>query len=155
MILWDYPLYKSQAMLFAAHTRSDVATVGNFANTIGTTHVTAVKILNGFVRSELINKSQKAEDCRVTLLSLTSKGREIVNKLDNWGHLVDDALQPIPEELLAHFEIGIGSIISTLQKEGHLIVSDPCLGCIHFLPNTGDLAASHIKQNVKCFMNIW
>ena len=106
----------------------------NFANTIGTTHVTAVKIFNGLVRRELISKSQKAEDRRVTLLSLTSKGREIVNKLDNWGHLLDDALQPIPEELLAHFEIGIGSIISTLQKEGHLIVSEPCLGCIHFLP---------------------
>ena len=141
-----------QALLFAAYTRSDVATVGNFANTIGTTHVTAVKILNGLVRRELINKSQKAEDRRVTLLSLTSKGREIVNKLDNWGHLLDDALQPIPEELLAHFEIGLGSIISTLQKEGHLIVSEPCLGCIHFLPNTGDIAAPHYCKMIQKYL---
>lgn len=141
-----------QALLFAAHTRSDVATVGNFANTIGTTHVTAVKILNGLVKRELMSKSQKAEDRRVTLLSLTSKGREIVNKLDNWGHLLEDALRLIPEELLANFEIGLGSIISTLQKEGHLVVSEPCLGCIHFLPNTGEAAEPHYCKLIQKYL---
>ncbi len=40
---------QTQALLFAAHTRNDMATVGNFASTIGTTHVTAVKILNRLV----------------------------------------------------------------------------------------------------------
>lgn len=141
-----------RALLFAAHTRSDVATVGNFANTICTTHVTAVKILNGLVRRGLISKSQKAEDRRVTLLSLTSKGRETVNKLDNWGNLLEDALRPIPEELLTHFEIGLGSIISTLQKKGHLVVSEPCLGCIHFLPNTGDIAAPHYCKLIQKYL---
>lgn len=134
---------QTQALLFAAHTRSDVATVGNFADTIGTTHVTAVKILNGLVKRGLISKSPKAEDRRVTLLSLTTKGREVVNKLDNWGHLLEESLQHIPEEMLTHFEIGLGSIISALQKEGHLVVSEPCIGCIHFQPNTGDAAAPH------------
>ncbi len=141
-----------QALLFAAHTRSDVATVGNFANTIGTTHVTAVKVLNGLVRRGLVDKSQKVDDRRVTLLSLTSKGREIVNKLDNWGHLLDDALQPISEELLTHFEIGLGFIISNLQKEGHLVVSEPCLGCIHFLPNVGDKAAPHYCKMIQKYL---
>ncbi|MFD0712543.1 MarR family winged helix-turn-helix transcriptional regulator [Paenibacillus sp. GCM10027626] len=141
-----------QALLFAAHTRSDVATVGNFANTIGTTHVTAVKILNGLVRRGLIHKSQKAEDRRVTLLSLTSKGRAVVNKLDNWGHLLEEALQSIPEELLTHFEIGLGSIISTLQKKGHLVVSEPCTGCIHFLPNTGDITAPHYCKMIQKYL---
>lgn len=141
-----------QALLFAAHTRSDVATVGNFANTIGTTHVTAVKILNGLVRRGLINKSQKAEDRRVTLLSLTSMGREVVNKLDNWGHLLEEALQPISEELLTHFETGLGSIISTLQKKGYLVVSEPCIGCIHYLPNAGDKAAPHYCKLIQKYL---
>lgn len=141
-----------QALLFAAHTRSDVATVGNFARTIGTTHVTAVKILNGLVRRELIFKSQKAGDRRVTLLSLTSKGKETVNKLDSWGNLLEDALQPISEELLTHFEIGLGSIISNMQKKGHLVVSEPCLGCIHFLPNAGDKATPHYCKMIKKYL---
>ncbi|USB32705.1 MarR family winged helix-turn-helix transcriptional regulator [Paenibacillus sp. YPG26] len=141
-----------QALLFTAHTRSDVATVGNLANMIGTTHVTAVKILNGLVRRELIKKAQKAEDRRVTLLSLTVKGKEIVNKLDNWGHLLEDALLPISEDLLRHFETALDYMVSSLQKKGHLVVSEPCLGCIYFLPNAGDKAAPHYCQMIRKYL---
>ncbi|MED3575400.1 hypothetical protein [Cytobacillus praedii] len=97
-----------------------MATVGNFANTIGTTHVTAVKILNGLVRRVLII----AKSSDLALFNYKGKGDPWQAFL-LWGHLLDDALQPIPEELLAHFEVGIGSIIYPMQKEGHLIVSKP------------------------------
>lgn len=142
-----------QALLFAAHTRNDVATVGNFANIIGTTHVTAVKILNGLVKRGLISKAQKADDRRVTLLSLTPKGKEIVNNLDHWGQLLEDVLQSIPEELLTHFEIGLGSVISTLQEKGHLVVSEPCAGCIHFQPNIGHAEVPHYCQLIQKYLS--
>ncbi len=141
-----------QALLFAAYTRSDVATVGNFAKTIGTTHVTAVKILNRIVERGLIIKSQKAEDRRVTLLSLTENGWEIVYNLDGWGHILEDALQFLPEEVLTHFEFGLGSIISILQKKGHLVVSEPCLGCIHFRPDTGDTTTPHYCELIQKYL---
>lgn len=41
-----------QALLFAAYTRNDVAAVDNFANVIGTTHVTAVKVIQGLVEKD-------------------------------------------------------------------------------------------------------
>lgn len=141
-----------QALLFAAYTRSDMATVGHFAGSIGTTHVTAVKILNGLVRRGLLSKSPKTEDRRVTLLSLTAQGREIVNKLDDWGQLLEDVLRSIPEELISQFEMGLGSIISALQEKGHLVVSEPCLGCIHFLPNSGDSSAPHYCKLIQKYL---
>lgn len=142
-----------QGLLFAAHTRNDVATVGNFANTIGTTHVTAVKVLNGLVRRGLISKMQKAEDRRVTLLSLTAKGREIVARLDQWGHLLEEALQSISDEELTQFELGLGSVIAALQQRSHLIVAEPCLGCIHFRPNIGDAVAPHYCKLIQKYLS--
>lgn len=142
-----------QALLFSYYTRSDVATVGNLANSIGTTHVTAVKIVNGLVKKGLMTKTRKPEDRRVTLLRLTPKGKETVSKLENWGHSLEETLHSISDEVLANFELGLGAIISTLEKSGHLVVSEPCLGCIHFRPNTGDAAAPHYCKLIQKFLS--
>ncbi|SDC64140.1 DNA-binding transcriptional regulator, MarR family [Melghirimyces thermohalophilus] len=142
-----------QALLFTYYTRSDVATIGNFANSIGTTHVTAVKIVNGLVRQGLITKTQKPEDRRVTLLCLTEEGKETVSKLKHWGHSLEEALHPISDEALANFELGLGAIISAMEKRGHLVVSEPCLGCIHFCPNTGDADAPHYCKLIQKYLS--
>ena len=142
-----------QALLFSYYTRSDVATVGNFANVIGTTHVTAVKIMNGLVRKGLVIKSQNREDRRVTLLSLTSQGKDIVLKLENWGHSLEDALHSISDDVLVNFELGLGSVISAMEKRGHLVVSEPCLGCVHFHPNTGDATTPHYCKLIQKYLS--
>lgn len=141
-----------QALLFSFYTRSDVATVGNFADSIGTTHVTAVKIVNGLVKKGLMIKTQKPEDRRVTLLSLTSTGRETVSKLEKWGHTLEETLQSIPDDVLANFELGLGSVISAMEKSGHLVVSEPCMGCIHFRSNAGDAAAPHYCNLIQKYL---
>jgi len=138
-----------QTLLFAAYTRNDVATVGNFAKAIGTTHVTAVKVIQGLVRKGLIVKTPKPEDRRVTLLELTSKGKELVSKLEHWGGSLEESLQSMSEKMMANFELGLGSILSSLEKRGHLVVAEPCLGCIHFRPNVGDAATPHYCQMIR------
>ncbi len=143
---------QTQALLFAAYTRSDMATVGNFARTIGTAHVTAVKILNRLVEKGLIYKSSKAEDRRITLISLTEKGQEMIDNLDGWGNLLESTLQSLPEEVLTHIELGLGSIISTLQEKGHLVVSEPCLGCSYFRPDTGDDKTPHYCELIGKYL---
>lgn len=142
-----------QALLFAYYTREDVATVGNFAKAIGATHVTAVKIINGLVKKGLISKMQKAEDRRVTLLALTAKGKETAQKLETWGHTLEEALQSIPEEALSHFELGLGAVVSALEKRGTLVVAEPCLGCIHFRPNTGNPSAPHYCEAIQKYLS--
>ncbi|TVX93505.1 MarR family winged helix-turn-helix transcriptional regulator [Paenibacillus agilis] len=132
-----------QALLFCLHTRSDAATVGNFAHAIGTTHVTAVKVINGLVQKELINKAAKLEDRRVTLLQLTSEGQLAAAKLEQWGQSLEDLLLTIPEETLASLELGLGSVIAAMQQEGHVVVAEPCLGCIHFHPNAREGSEPH------------
>lgn len=142
-----------QALLFIHYTRSDVATVGNFAHSIGTTHVTAVKIIEGLVKKGLMTKVQKPEDRRVTLLCLTSKGKETVSMLENWGHSLEETLRPISDEVLAKFELGLGAVISAMEKRGYLVVSEPCLGCIHFRPNTGDADTPHYCKLIEKYLS--
>ncbi|MEF2247169.1 MarR family transcriptional regulator [Paenibacillus sp. IITD108] len=142
-----------QALLFASHTRNDAATVGNFAKAIGASHVTAVKIMNGLVGKGLVAKVQKADDRRVTLLELTSKGEEVAYQLQHWGQSLETELQQISEEALAHLELGLGAIISAMQGRGHLIVSEPCLGCIHFMPNAEDSDNPHYCKLVQKYIS--
>ncbi|WP_231571040.1 MarR family winged helix-turn-helix transcriptional regulator [Gordoniibacillus kamchatkensis] len=121
-----------QALLFAFNTRNDVASIGNFAKSIGATHVTAVKIVNGLVQKGLMTKKKMSGDRRVTLLDLTAKGREAALKLEDWGHTLEDALQSIPDSVLASFELGLGVIVSAMHQRGNLVISEPCPGCVHF-----------------------
>lgn len=142
-----------QAVLFTSYTRSDVATIGNFAQAIGATHVTAVKMVNGLVKKGLIAKTEKTEDRRVTLLELTPKGRDIASKLEDWGHTLEEALHQIPDEVLANFELGLSSIVSAMQRRGHLVAAEPCFGCIHFRPNTGDAATPHYCAFIQKYLS--
>jgi len=142
-----------QAILFAAHTRSDAATVGNFAKAIGASHVTAVKIINGLVNKELVKKVQKEEDRRVTLLELTSKGEEMSAKLQQWGESLEEALQSISDQSLSDLELGLGAIVSAMQMRGQLIVSEPCLGCVHFAPNRENSETPHYCKLVQKYLS--
>lgn len=142
-----------QALLFSTYTRGEMATVGNFADSIGTTHVTAVKIINGLVTKGLMSKSQKPEDRRVTLLVLTSKGEEVVSHIKGFGHSLEEALQPISDETIEKLELGLGSIISVMEKRGDLVVAEPCLGCIHFRPHTNDGATPHYCNLIQKYLS--
>jgi len=141
-----------QGLLFIYHTRSDVASVGNFADMIGSSHVTAVKIINGLMEKEFVQKDKHPSDKRITLLQLTEKGLVMVLRLQDWGSSLEEAVSQMSDEVLDHLELGLGSLASTLQKNGHLIVSEPCLGCMHFQPNCGDGNEPHYCNLIKKYL---
>lgn len=124
-----------QALQFIRHTRDDMGTVGNFAASIGASHVTAVKILNGLVHKGLIHKITSSVDRRITLLQLTNEGASSVERLDQWGNKLQGAVQSLEESQFAMLESGLGSLIHILQHQGHLVVAEPCIGCTHFKPD--------------------
>ncbi|MCR8842318.1 MarR family transcriptional regulator [Paenibacillus sp. SC116] len=142
-----------QALLFCLHTRNDAATVGNFAHAIGTSHVTAVKVINGLVQKGLIRKAAKPEDRRVTLLQLTSEGQQSAAKLEQWGESLEAVLFTISDDVLANLELGLGSVISAMQQQGHIVVAEPCLGCIHFHPNAREGAEPHYCGLVQKYVS--
>ncbi|UFJ41446.1 MarR family winged helix-turn-helix transcriptional regulator [Brevibacillus humidisoli] len=142
-----------QTLLFVYHTRRDVASVGNLAKSIGTTHATAVGIVNGLLAKGLVQKQAKQEDRRITLLQLTESGRDVVAKIEDWGKTLQSAMDHLPDEVLDSFEIGLGAIVSSLQKAGHLVVAEPCHGCVHFRPNVAGSDQPHYCQAIKRYLS--
>lgn len=141
-----------QALLFVFHTRDDMASVGNLANAIGTTHVTAVKILNGLLDKELVTKEKHKSDKRITTIKLTERGRELVGRLNRWGDKLQESLLGMTEETIDQFEIGLGGIVHALRSKGYLVVAEPCMGCIHFRPNTGSDSEPHYCNMIKKYL---
>lgn len=142
-----------QALLFAFHTREDVATVGHFARTIGATHVTAVKVVNGLIAKGLVAKKRNPQDLRNTLLRLTQKGRECVLAFEEWGGTLEQSLRRLPEELLDHLEAGLGAVAASLKEQGYLVVSEPCRGCIHFKPDIGEGNEPHYCAMIRKYLS--
>lgn len=141
-----------QSLLFIFHTRHDVASVGHLANSIGTTHVTAVKIINSLMDKELVTKDKHPSDKRITTLQLTERGKELVGQLNRWGEKLQVALQGVTEESMDQLEIGLGGIVHALRSEGYLVVAEPCKGCIHFRPNTGNDSEPHYCNMIKKYL---
>lgn len=124
-----------QALLFIHHTRYDMASMGNLAEVIAASHVTAVKLVNGLLEKGLVTKDKHPEDKRITLLRLTDPGLALVGRLDGWGDKLRQSLEGISEEAMHQLEVGLGGIIHRLHSSGYLVVSEPCRGCIHFRLN--------------------
>lgn len=124
-----------QALQFIFHTRDDMVSVKSFAASIGASHVTAVKILNGLVQKGLIYKITSSVDRRITHLRLTIEGSSLIEKLSQWGNRLQGVVQSLEESQYEKLEAGLGALIIILQQQGHLVVAEPCIGCIHFKPN--------------------
>lgn len=112
-----------------------MVTVKSFAASIGASHVTAVKILNGLVQKGLIYKITSLVDRRNTHLRLTIEGSSSIEKLNQWGNRLQDVVQSLEESQYEKLEAGLGALIIILQQQGHLVVAEPCIGCVHFKPN--------------------
>ena len=76
---------QAQALRFTDRTKTFLASVGNLAHALGASHVTAVKVVDGLVRRGLIERTQSEWDGRVTLLSLTASGKDVVARLKAQG----------------------------------------------------------------------
>ncbi|MDI3338952.1 MAG: MarR family winged helix-turn-helix transcriptional regulator [Sphaerobacter sp.] len=123
---------QAQTLLFVRHTKPFLTSVGRLAAELGTTHATAVGVVDALVRRGLLVKEPGPFDRRVTLLRLTPAGEAICRNLDRLGQTLADALARLAAEDLASLERHLGALVWSLREAGALQVSEPCRGCVHF-----------------------
>lgn len=121
-----------QTLLFVRRTKSFLATVGNLAAHLGTSHPTAVEVVNALVARGLVAKRPDPRDRRVTLLALTPAGEHACDRLDHWLGSLEQHLTRLDAPELAALERGLGAVVRSLQAAGLLVVGAPCRGCVHF-----------------------
>jgi DNA-binding MarR family transcriptional regulator len=123
---------QAQTLLFVRHTKTFLASVGRLAAALGTTHVTAIGVVDGLVRRGLLIKQPSSVDRRVTLLRLTPAGEETCRRIERFGHTIEEALAGLDDAGLAALDVHLGALIWSLRAAGALQVAEPCRGCVHF-----------------------
>lgn len=126
---------QAQTLLFVRHTKSFLTSIGRLAAALGTTHVTAIGVVDGLIRRGLLQKEPSPFDRRVTLLRLTAEGERICENLDRFGHTLEEALSQLDDADMSALEQQLGALVWSLRAGGALQVAEPCRGCIHFHEN--------------------
>lgn len=126
---------QAQTLLWVRRTKSFATTVGNLARHLGTTHATAVGVVDALVARGLLTRRPDARDRRVTLLHLTPAGEATAARLHRWGHRLGAALAALSAEERAVLERGLGAVVWSLRAAGLLEVAEPCRGCRYFEEN--------------------
>jgi DNA-binding MarR family transcriptional regulator len=126
---------QAQSLLFVRRTKSFATSVGNLARFLGATHASTVGVVDALVGRGLLLRTVRERDRRVTLLRTTEDGDAVCQRLERWGHLLQEALAPLTAEQRAELERGLGAVVWSLKAAGHLWVAEPCRGCVHFAEN--------------------
>lgn len=126
---------QAQTILFVQHTKTFLTSVGRLASMLGTSHVTAVGVVDGLVKRGLLDKAEDPSDGRVTLLRLTPEGQQAAQQLADFGKTLEEALSTLDADQLAKLEQALGGLVWSLRAAGVLQVAEPCRGCVHFAEN--------------------
>lgn len=141
-----------QAILFIRHTRSEMATVGQFAKAIGSSHVTAVKILKGIVNKGLASKIRSKSDRRITMLALTPEGLIAANRLEKWGNGLHSVVKSLDETTLEQLGHGLEEVAAGLARQGRINIAEPCEGCVHHVPHAAEGDHPHYCQLIRKYL---
>lgn len=126
---------QAEALRFAGRVRPDMATVGQLARVLGVRHATAVGILEPLVERGLIERRAHPYDGRRRVLALTRSGRALLARLEKITAALRESLEGLDRVALERLELGLGALVTGLQRAGALVVAAPCAGCVHFRPN--------------------
>ncbi|MDW7981549.1 MAG: MarR family transcriptional regulator [Thermomicrobium sp.] len=126
---------QAQVLLWIRYTKPFLTSVGRLAQALGVTHVTAIGIIDALEREGLLVREASRSDRRVTLLRLTSAGEAAVQRLERFGHTLEEALAEMDENELATLERGLGAVVWSLRAAGLLQVAEACRGCTYFREN--------------------
>jgi DNA-binding MarR family transcriptional regulator len=133
---------QAQTLLWVRRTKSFATTVGGLARHLGASHASAVGVVDALVGRGLLRRQAGERDRRVTLLRLTEAGEESCRRLARWGHLLAEALAPLPAAERATLERGLGGVVWSLRAAGFLEVAEPCRGCAFFEEDAAPGAAA-------------
>lgn len=126
---------QAQTLLFCGRTRPDLASIGNLARVLGASHATAVGVVDGLVRRQLLRRRVKPDDRRVTLLELTESGRHAFETLRGGQAALERSLDRLSGEQREALQRALDILSVELASAGYVLYHEPCAGCVFFQPN--------------------
>jgi DNA-binding MarR family transcriptional regulator len=145
---------QAQTLRFVQRTKRFATSIGRLAAHLGASHASTVGVVDGLVARGYLVRQPAAHDRRVTLLRLTPAGMAVCQRLERWGHLLSEALAGLSTGERAALERGLGAVIWSLRRAGHLEVAEPCRGCVYFAADAAPGAPEpHYCRLLRAFLS--
>lgn len=135
-----------QCLVFLKYHDAGKRRAGQLAKELDVTPATISQAIRVLIKKDYLEKQPLADDARIQVIELTSAGKAICAKVENWAngllpHL--EQLSPAEEQTILSFLMGL---ISALQQSGQITVARQCNTCRFF--RTGDSTSE--KQAFYC-----
>jgi DNA-binding MarR family transcriptional regulator/GNAT superfamily N-acetyltransferase len=93
------------------------ASIKEIANHLGMTHPAIVQIVNSLSSTGLITQSKSVDDKRITLIELTEKGKEELNRISPVLVEIEYALESINNEIDANLKYWLSKLNETVKSK--------------------------------------
>lgn len=123
----DLTFQQLHAMIFTS--QHEACSVGDIASGMAISHPAAVKLIDRMLRKGLVVKAEDVQDRRVSCVSLTDLGRQLVESAQaKRTEAIAKALQNMTSEEQAGLVTGLEKLLAaTLETEN--LIESTCLRC--------------------------
>ncbi len=123
-----------QALLFLAHARHGVRTIGGLADRLLCTPATASVLVDALERKGLARRSPSPEDRRRITLALTDEGRELAAGLEGVLDELEALVAGLDPHVQEELHRGLQQLVRRLAESGHVRIYEMCWNCGFFRP---------------------
>lgn len=138
VLLWEqtrqYNLspIQTQILIYVYHQPDTDRNITNLAQRLNLTKATVSDAVKSLVQKKLVKKLSDKEDARFFYLELTSKGKELVKKIESWGEKFRRNFNDIPIDKKINLYETLLQILISFEEEGIINRNRICITCRHF-----------------------
>lgn len=138
VLLWEqtkqYNLspIQTQILIYVYHQPETDRNITTLAQRLNITKATVSDAVKSLVQKKLVKKLSDKEDARFFYLELTSKGKELVKKIESWGEKFRRNFNDIPIDKKINLYETLLQILISFEEEGIINRNRICITCRHF-----------------------
>lgn len=138
VLLWEqtrqYNLspIQTQILIYVYHQPDTDRNITNLAQRLNLTKATVSDAVKSLVQKKLVKKLSDKDDARFFYLELTSKGKELVKKIESWGEKFRRNFNDIPIDKKINLYETLLQILISFEEEGIINRNRICITCRHF-----------------------
>ncbi len=135
VLLWDVAKKENlspiqiQFMIFLNKHSDNLRKVSVLAEEFDLTKATVSDAISNLVDKGLLEKIRTKEDKRAFLLDLTSNGKRLIKKIENWQDILVTHISRIPHSDKEKVNLFLTELIRSLFDTGIICIARMCLTC--------------------------
>lgn len=148
-------------LIFFFFRPSDQRTVSRLSQEFDLTKATVSDAIRTMEEKKLLYRKKSSIDKRISIISLTEKGKKTAKEGAFFGNEIKDQLSSINDDDKINLMTSLMDIIKELQKKGYISIARMCITCKYFEQKQGKknhfychLLNQSLKKNklrINCF----